>query len=80
MTGFAGILLSADVLETGWFQALAAFVWVNTMVYAALSLAHLLPRRRRREARQYRAARAASAAPTSRADPASGSPGTVDES
>ena len=42
----AGILFPSDVLETGWFQALAVFVAVNTLVYAALSLAKLFPRRR----------------------------------
>jgi hypothetical protein len=43
---FGGILLSADVLGSDWFQALAAFVAVNTLVYAGLSLAKLVPRRR----------------------------------
>lgn len=46
MTVVAGILLPADVLHTGWFQALSTFVAVNTLVYAALSLAKLIPRRR----------------------------------
>ena len=31
MTILAGILLSSDVLHTGWFQALAAFVAINTL-------------------------------------------------
>ncbi len=43
---FAGILLSPDVLHTRWFQALATFVAINTLVYAALALGHLIPRRR----------------------------------
>ena len=42
----AGILFSSDVLHTRWFQALATFVAINTLVYAALALAHLIPRRR----------------------------------
>jgi hypothetical protein len=46
MTVLAGILLPAEVLTSGWFQALAAFVAINTLVYAALSLAKLIPRRR----------------------------------
>jgi hypothetical protein len=46
MTILAGILLPAEVLHSGWFQALAAFVAFNTLVYAALSLAKLIPRRR----------------------------------
>ena len=41
-----GILLPVEVLESGWFQALATFVAVNTLVYAGLSLAKLFPRRR----------------------------------
>jgi hypothetical protein len=46
MTVLAGILLPAEVLTSGWFQALAAFVAINTLVYAALSVAKLIPRRR----------------------------------
>ena len=46
MRTLARILLPADVLHTRWFQALAAFVAINTLVYAALALAHLVPRRR----------------------------------
>ena len=42
----AGILLPSSVLHSGWFQALAAFVAVNTLIYAALSLAKLIPRKR----------------------------------
>jgi hypothetical protein len=30
MTVLAGILLPAEVLTSGWFQALAAFVAINT--------------------------------------------------
>jgi hypothetical protein len=41
-----GILFSSEVLRTGWFQALAVFVAVNTLVYAGLALAKLFPRRR----------------------------------
>jgi hypothetical protein len=46
MTPLAGILLPADVLHTGWFQVLATFVAINTLIYATLSLAKLIPRRR----------------------------------
>lgn len=46
MTIQAGILFSSQVLASGWFQALATFVIVNTIVYAVLSLMKLLPRRR----------------------------------
>ena len=46
MSVLSGILLPDDVLGSGLFQALAAFVAVNTIVYAALSLAKLVPRRR----------------------------------
>ena len=42
----AGILFSSDVLHSGWFQALAAFVAFNTLVYAGLALKKLIPRRR----------------------------------
>ncbi len=46
MTALAGFLLPSDVLTTGWVHALAAFVAVNTLIYAILSLAKLIPRRR----------------------------------
>jgi len=46
MTTLAGILLSSSVLASGWYQALAAFVALNTLVFAALSLWKLVPRRR----------------------------------
>jgi hypothetical protein len=42
----AGILFSSELLHTWWFQALATFVAVNTVVYAGLALAKLFPRRR----------------------------------
>ena len=32
--------------DSGWFQALATFVAINTLVYAGLALAKLFPRRR----------------------------------
>ncbi len=41
-----GILFSSELLRSGWFQALAAFVAFNTIVYAALAIAKLIPRRR----------------------------------
>lgn len=46
MNLLSGVLLPSSVLHSGWFQALAAFVAFNTLVYAALSLAKLVPRRR----------------------------------
>ncbi len=46
MTIQAGILFSSELLHSGWFQVLAAFVAVNTLVYAGLALAKLIPRRR----------------------------------
>ena len=42
----AGILFSSEVLHSRWFQVLAAFVAINTLVYAGLALRKLLPRRR----------------------------------
>jgi hypothetical protein len=42
----AGILLSSELLRSAWFQGLAAFVAINTLVYAGLALAKLVPRRR----------------------------------
>ena len=42
----AGILLSSGALRSGWFQGLAAFVAINTVIYASLSLLKLLPHRR----------------------------------
>jgi hypothetical protein len=41
----AGILFPSTVLQSGWFQALAAFVAFNTIVFAALSLWKLVPRK-----------------------------------
>lgn len=46
MTVHAGILFSSEVLRSPWFQALATFVAINTLIYAGLSLAKLFPRRR----------------------------------
>ena len=43
MTPLAGILLPADVLHSGWFQALATFVAINALVYATLSLTKAHP-------------------------------------
>ncbi len=45
MSVVAGILLPSSVLQSGWFQALAAFVAFNTIVFAALSLWKLVPRK-----------------------------------
>jgi hypothetical protein len=42
----AGILFSSEVLHSGWFQALAAFVAFNTLLYVALAIRKLIPRRR----------------------------------
>ena len=38
-----GILLPASVLTTGWYAALAYWVGFNTLVFAFLSVLHLLP-------------------------------------
>jgi hypothetical protein len=46
MTTLAGVLLPSSVFQTGWFQALAAFVAFNTLLYAGLALWKLIPRRR----------------------------------
>jgi len=46
MSILAGILFSSEVLKSPLFQALAAFVAINTLVYACLALAKLFPRRR----------------------------------
>jgi hypothetical protein len=46
MSILAGILFSSEVLSSPLFQALATFVAVNTLVYAGLALAKLIPRRR----------------------------------
>ena len=46
MTLLAGILFSSATLRATWFQVLVAFVEINTLVYAGLSLAKLIPRRR----------------------------------
>ena len=42
----AGILFSSEVLHSRWFQALAAFVAFNTLLYATLAIKKLIPRRR----------------------------------
>lgn len=39
-----GILFSQDVLQSGAFQFLAAFVAVNTIMYVALAVAKMLPK------------------------------------
>ena len=46
MSVLAGILLPSSVLQSGWYQALAGFVAVNTVVFAVLALGKLIPRRR----------------------------------
>jgi hypothetical protein len=52
-----GILLPSEVMTTGWFQALALFVALNTLVFAALALAKLVPKRRFRAADAVRKSR-----------------------
>jgi hypothetical protein len=42
----AGILFSSELPRSPWFQALASFVAINTLVYACLALAKRFPRRR----------------------------------
>jgi hypothetical protein len=48
MTGFgptpAGLLLPEPLLYSDWFAVMAAFVAVNTVMYAALAVAKILPR------------------------------------
>lgn len=39
-----GILFSQDILRSGPFQLLAAFVAVNTLMYVALAVAKMLPK------------------------------------
>jgi hypothetical protein len=39
-----GILFSRDILQSGAFQFLAAFVAVNTIMYVALAVAKMLPK------------------------------------
>ena len=46
MITLAGILLPSSVLHSHWFQALAAFVAINTLIYATISLAKLIPQKR----------------------------------
>ena len=41
-----GILLPSEVLTTGWFQALALFVALNTLFFVGLALLQLVPKRR----------------------------------
>jgi hypothetical protein len=40
----AGILMPESLLFTDWFRFMAAFVAVNTVMYAALALAKVLPK------------------------------------
>jgi hypothetical protein len=41
-----GILLPSTVMQSGWFQVLAAFVALNTLIYAAISIGKFFPKRR----------------------------------
>jgi hypothetical protein len=41
-----GAILPTSVLDSAWFELLAAFVAFNTLVYAAVALTKLWPRRR----------------------------------
>ena len=41
-----GILLPSEVMTTGWFQALALFVALNTLFFVGLALFQLVPKRR----------------------------------
>ena len=52
-----GILLPSEVMTSGWFQALALFVAVNTLVFVVLALVKLMPKRRFRAADAIRKAR-----------------------
>jgi hypothetical protein len=40
----AGVVLPEALLFTGWFRVMAAFVAVNTVMYAALAVAKVLPK------------------------------------
>lgn len=40
----AGILLPETFLQTEFFQVLAAFVAINTLMYVTLAIAKMLPR------------------------------------
>jgi hypothetical protein len=39
-----GILFPSSLLHSEWFGVLAAFVAINTMMYAALAVAKMLPK------------------------------------
>lgn len=39
-----GLLLPSSVLQSPWFSILAAFVAINTVMYAALAIAKMLPK------------------------------------
>lgn len=41
------LLAAADIVDDRWFQALTVFVSFNTIMFAALSLAKLWPRKRK---------------------------------
>ena len=49
-----GIVLPTSVLYTDWYRALALWVGFNTLVFALLSLLHLLPPRHRSPGRRGR--------------------------
>lgn len=40
----AGILIPAAVLQSNFFQILAAFVAINTVMYLSLAIAKILPK------------------------------------
>lgn len=40
----SGLLLPESVLHSEWFAVLAAFVGINTVMYAAMAVAHILPK------------------------------------
>ena len=40
----AGILFPESLLHSQWFAVLATFVAINTVMYAALALAKILPK------------------------------------
>ncbi|WP_235500146.1 hypothetical protein [Arthrobacter sp. Leaf69] len=40
----AGLLFPEALLHTHWFAVLATFVAINTVMYAALALAKILPK------------------------------------
>ena len=43
-SGPTGLVVPAELLTTPFFQFLSAFVAINTIMFAALAIAHMLPK------------------------------------